>query len=122
MFGEEDVILRDETGSIISLFFGPLGITESNVAEVEAVRNAFLRCTKAGWIGKRKLIVDSDSVITVSWVKDKCLRPWKLWNSFVEIGKYIETIGGDEFVDILREGNGCADGLAKLQFLCACVY
>ena len=87
-------ILRDESGSTLVIFYSPLGITHSNVVEEEAICNALLCFISARRVGKRELIVEPDSKIEVTWVKNQSLRPWMLRDNFVDTGYRYEIQTG----------------------------
>ena len=64
--GERAEVLRDESSTILTLFYGPLGITDSNVVEVKVIHNALLVLIDAGCVGNRLLVIESDLKVAVS--------------------------------------------------------
>ena len=106
-------ILRNERGRILALFSGPLGILESNIAEVMAIKVVLGMFVRSIWKGKFGLVIESDSMTAVRWCTDKESRPWKLWEVFGDIDKLMEDIGNVSLAHIYREGNDLADSLAK---------
>ncbi|TYG61834.1 hypothetical protein ES288_D07G180700v1 [Gossypium darwinii] len=59
-------------------------------------------------------LVDSYSIVTMTWITKKETQPWKLWSVFVEIDKFIFFLQNYSFVNALTEANGCADSLTML--------
>ena len=106
-------ILRNERERILALFSGPLGILDSNIVEVMAIKVALGMFVRSIWKGKFGLIIESDSKIAVRWCSGKDCRPWKLWEIFGAIDKFVEDIGNVSWTHIYREANDLADSLAK---------
>ena len=107
-------ILRDESKKVVGMFFGPLGIIESNEAEVKAIQQALVLFLQTKWVGVKELVIESDSMVAVLWVKNVGSRPWKLWKVFNEIDNCINVIKKVSFFNIYREANAFADSLAKM--------
>ena len=97
----------------MALFFGPLGIFDSNIAEVMAIKVALGMFVRSIWKGKFGLIIESDSKIAVRWCSGKDCRPWKLWEVFGVIDKLLEDIGNVSLAHIFCEANDLADSLVK---------
>ncbi|WRX25072.1 Ribonuclease H domain - like 10 [Theobroma cacao] len=64
-------------------------------------------------VGKFSLVIESDSLNAVKWVKSPNDAPWRLrkWISHIESSK--KMVGDWEICHVLREGNKAADKLAK---------
>ncbi|XVF25458.1 hypothetical protein REPUB_Repub13aG0213900 [Reevesia pubescens] len=62
---------------------------------------------------KGLLVIESDSMVAVSWCKDADSRPWRLWNEFMSIDSLLQQDGYVSFSNIFREANGIADHLTK---------
>ncbi|KAK8573652.1 hypothetical protein V6N13_009740 [Hibiscus sabdariffa] len=68
-------ILREDCGNIRILFSGPIESDCSDLAEVLVIFHALAIFREVGWIGKASLIVESDSVLALTWINDKLQRP-----------------------------------------------
>ena len=102
-------ILRNERERILALFSGPLGILDSNIVEVMAIKVALGMFVRSIWKGKFGLVIESNSMIAIRWCSDKDNRPWKLWGVFDVIDKLLEDIGNVTLAHIYREGNDLVD-------------
>ena len=111
-------VLRDDMGNTIGMFYGPLGIKESN----EAIRHALRLLVKTDWMGSKELTIESDSTVAVAWAKGEGGRPWKLWKISNEIDLCVDFLKKVNFVKIFREANGFADSLAKIGVLKSSFY
>ncbi|GJU44522.1 reverse transcriptase [Tanacetum coccineum] len=60
-----------------------------------------------------RIIVESDSLNAVSWVRHPLERPWRLLSHFQEIHLFLSTNDNRSISHIKREGNCEADKLAK---------
>ncbi|KAK8327769.1 hypothetical protein V6Z11_A11G204600 [Gossypium hirsutum] len=67
--------------------------TNSNTAELVAIKNAMESFLKASRKGEALLIIDSDSTAAVQWIQDYDSRPMKLWPMLQEIDTLISQIG-----------------------------
>ncbi|XVE98533.1 hypothetical protein REPUB_Repub03eG0113900 [Reevesia pubescens] len=106
-------VLRDSNCNIMAIFTGPLGILDSNVAKLMAIRHALLVFKNSRKLTGNGLIIESDSRNAVVWCTDESSRPWKLSSIFADIDSDVQSIGNVCFVNIFREANGFADALAK---------
>ncbi|XVE80966.1 hypothetical protein DITRI_Ditri15bG0024200 [Diplodiscus trichospermus] len=61
-------ILRDHLGIKKMAFSKPTGIADSNIAELMAIREAFILFISLPWCSTHKLIIESDSTNAVKWV------------------------------------------------------
>ncbi|KAK8699944.1 hypothetical protein V6N13_018352 [Hibiscus sabdariffa] len=106
-------ILREEFSNIRILFSGPVESDCSHLAEVLAIFHALAIFREAGWIGKAPLIVESDSVLALTWINDKLQRSWRWRKLFRDIDSLIERIASVKFEHVSRARNTLADSLAK---------
>ncbi|PPD68465.1 hypothetical protein GOBAR_DD34654 [Gossypium barbadense] len=67
--------------------------TNSNTAELVAIKYATESFSKAGRKGEALLIIESDSTTAVQWIQDYDSRPMKLWPMLQEIDTLISQIG-----------------------------
>ncbi|KAL4368431.1 hypothetical protein GQ457_05G036100 [Hibiscus cannabinus] len=119
-------VLRDGDGHIIALFSGPLGILDSNVAEIRAIAAALDILVEGKWEGLSSFVIESDSAVALSWILHKERRPWRLDRWFRDIDGACLMLPCVCFNHVLREANALADVLAKggvdrsdWLFLCA---
>ena len=61
-------VLRDCSGVVKAVFSKAIGVTDSNVAELLAVREALRIFTDSSWVSSHKLTIESDSSNVVNWV------------------------------------------------------
>ena len=61
-------VCRDDLGSVIGIFSGLLGILDSNAAEVFTISHVLKFFIEFEWVGKKGVIVESDSRNVISWV------------------------------------------------------
>ncbi|KAK9285427.1 hypothetical protein L1049_024620 [Liquidambar formosana] len=106
-------VLRDDKGCFRCVFSEPIGVMDSNVAELMAIRKALNLFADSIWASSSKLIVASDSVVALAWVSGKEAIPWKLRFVFNDIGSLQSRISGVLYTRLLREGNMVADHFAK---------
>ncbi|XVF82519.1 hypothetical protein PTKIN_Ptkin16aG0055800 [Pterospermum kingtungense] len=106
-------VLRDDKGMVKLVFSKPVGVMDSNLAELLAAREAFIIYSDSQWAQSYKLLIESDSLNVVKWIKDPSSSPWR----FRTIISFIENLKlkiCDWSIDhVLREANSLADGLAK---------
>ncbi|XVF21465.1 hypothetical protein REPUB_Repub12eG0092500 [Reevesia pubescens] len=107
-------VLRDEEGQVKLFFSKPIGCVDSTVAEVLAMKEAFLLFAASRWVSSHKLWVESDCKNEVEWCKSLSSSPWKLrrWFNFVESSK--SKLIGWCITHTPRQINEVADSLAKL--------
>ncbi|XVE80003.1 hypothetical protein DITRI_Ditri14bG0103700 [Diplodiscus trichospermus] len=84
-FTTQHGILRDSSANVLMVFSKSIGVTDSNLAELLAVREVFILFTSSERVQSHNLVVESDS---------KDVKEWSI-------------------VHVLREANAFADGLAK---------
>lgn len=65
------------------------------------------------WVGSNKLIIESDSKLALSWLKESSFRPWNLWKTFNEMDGLCNVIGDTSFHHIFWKANSMADALAR---------
>nr|GEV12617.1 cysteine-rich receptor-like protein kinase [Tanacetum cinerariifolium] len=96
------------TESIYHLF-----IHYSNVAKVMAIKEACRMVNENLNLSASRIIVESDSLNAVSWVRHPLERTWRLLSHFQEIDLFLSSNGNRSIAHIKREGNCEADKLAK---------
>lgn len=102
---QQDVgVLRNSDGIVVGVFFGPLGIHDSNFAELMAILHA-LRLLSSPPYPNSHVTIEFDSKIAIAWVYSESLRPWDCWQGFNEIDALRRHLNHVSFTHILREGN-----------------
>lgn len=61
-------VLRDGRGDSHGIFYGPLGILDSNMTELYAISKALQVYAASPWCQQHPLIIESDSKTAVFWV------------------------------------------------------
>ena len=107
-------VLRDSNGKVLCLFSAFLGILDSNVAELWAIKKAVEVCTNNPNLRHKEISVVSDSQVAVSWVNTKDFGNIELINFIYEIRSLMEEHGGLKVVFGARIFNSFADSLAKM--------
>ncbi|KAE8687522.1 Indole-3-pyruvate monooxygenase YUCCA6 [Hibiscus syriacus] len=62
-------VLRTSQGELKAMSSGPISIFDSDYAEVTAIKIALEVFMEACWVGKARLIVESDSKVALCWVQ-----------------------------------------------------
>ncbi|XVF17216.1 hypothetical protein REPUB_Repub10bG0100300 [Reevesia pubescens] len=63
-------VLKTSDGSIVALFLGLIGYSDSNMVELMAIKLALEVFVKTKQFRKDQLIIESDSFIATKWVLD----------------------------------------------------
>ncbi|GMJ01097.1 hypothetical protein like AT4G29090 [Hibiscus trionum] len=105
-------VMRDGECRILGLFSGPLGVMDSNVAEIRAIAFSLSLVVEGSW-RHQCLITESDSQVALSWVTRSAKRPWRLWDVFMAIDQARQVTYELQFCYVPREANGFSDVLAK---------
>ncbi|KAL4289827.1 hypothetical protein GQ457_14G025840 [Hibiscus cannabinus] len=105
-------ILKDKDRHIRIMFSGPTDQLGVEYAELMAIVTGLEIFIEAIWINKTNLIVQSDSLVILSWISDISLRPWKWWKIFRKLDDMILKINYVRFNHIPRRKNRMADFLA----------
>jgi ribonuclease HI len=92
---------------------GAAGIGDSNEAEFVAIVYALEQSMGKDWLLNGSIIIESDSVNALTWVKRKECCPWSLRFVCNKLNNLLLAIKNVEFVHVNREANEAADRLAK---------
>ncbi|EOY21143.1 Uncharacterized protein TCM_012505 [Theobroma cacao] len=95
------------------MFCGPLGVHNSNSAELMAIKMTLQLYSSSHWVGRKNLFIEPDSKVAIPWVSNSSMRHWNYWSALNEIDNYWRIIGEVELRHILREVNALADSLAN---------
>ncbi|XVE78048.1 hypothetical protein DITRI_Ditri13aG0112900 [Diplodiscus trichospermus] len=110
-------ILRDHLGNELIRFSRSVGMSESNVAELLAIREAFVLYVSSSWARCHDLLIESDSLTAVNWANNPLSVPWSVKNIANHIENLKLQIKSWKIGHIYRESNQVADELAKEGFL-----
>ncbi|EOY24057.1 Uncharacterized protein TCM_015759 [Theobroma cacao] len=105
--------LRDSNGEVKILFSKHIDTTDSNEAEILAVREAFLIFMASQWKDNHRLLIESDSANVVKWINNANTAPWRKRKWVLQIGSMKKELTGWEIRHVLREANQRAGDLAK---------
>lgn len=103
-------LIRTDQGCWVEGFSANIGKASNVAAELWAI----LLGIKASWnLGCKKVIVETDSQVALSLIKE-APRGSQYWNLLAEIREMIDWDWECKLEHSWREGNMCADFLAKL--------
>ena len=105
--------LRDCKTAIKAVFSKSIGVADSNLAELLAVREALKVFTSTRWASTHRLIIESDSTNVVKWMLNPSGVPWSMKRHMAHIELYKLQLLSCDCIFIPREGNVMADTLAK---------
>ncbi|EOX92904.1 Uncharacterized protein TCM_001756 [Theobroma cacao] len=105
--------MRDDKRQIKVLFSKSIEIGDSNLAEVRAIREAFLILSASKWAISHSLVIESDSQNAVKWINAPGEAPWRFRKWMLHIEKLKKGIRKWEVNHIFRENNQLPDRLAK---------
>lgn len=106
-------VLRNHHGILLGIFSMPIGILDSNVAELRAVVKAIELSASNCFLHHKHIIIESDSANVISWMNNSYNRPWihhKLFSSAQRLASCFDSI---TYSHSYRESNHMADHLAK---------
>ncbi|XP_077211418.1 uncharacterized protein LOC143846751 [Tasmannia lanceolata] len=102
-------LYRDFRGDTIWAYSGPLGLCNSNEAEVRAVHQGIKKMAR-DLIDST--IVEGDSLNVVRWLRRSVLQPWRFWLFFDEISDLVDG-SSIVFNHVRRSANCEVDSLAR---------
>ncbi|KAG2713072.1 hypothetical protein I3843_04G149000 [Carya illinoinensis] len=102
-------VIRDEGGRFLATFSSKYGIGTNNEAELKALIGGLTLCKELGLVN---LVIESDSMLVVKWLREKMCTVWYLWDYWEEV---VQVLTGTEYLVLhqFREGNRVADFLAR---------
>ncbi|KAJ1430717.1 Ribonuclease H domain [Sesbania bispinosa] len=104
-------LLRDHLGNWLKGFYGHMVFSEILQAELLAIRFGLLLAWEEGY---RNIICWTDSMLALSLITAPVLKFHKYSSILEGIARLVHQEWNVTFKHILREGNSCADWLAKL--------
>ncbi|XP_077231884.1 uncharacterized protein LOC143864904 [Tasmannia lanceolata] len=102
-------VVMNSDGEVVQAYSGPIGVADSNEAEVRAAYQGILL------LGSERVantIVEGDSLNVIRWLKGSAVPPWRFLHFFDEI-KDITVGRSVAFQNVRRAANEVADKLAK---------
>eukprot|EP00258_Populus_trichocarpa_P025894 XP_024441913.1 chaperonin 60 subunit alpha 2, chloroplastic [Populus trichocarpa] len=96
-------VLRNHHGHLLGVFSVPVGILDSNIAELRAIVKAIELSASNCLFHHQHLIIESDSVNAISWMNKPHSRPWKHHNLFSSVNRLKVYFGSITFSHIFRE-------------------
>ncbi|GJY56303.1 reverse transcriptase [Tanacetum coccineum] len=106
-------LLRNTEGVVVALFSVPVGVMDSNVVKVLAMKDACKMLNKKVELNSVKVVIESDYLNAVSWAHTPIMRPWRFLPYFYEVDIFFSSSSSHSIVHVDRECNSNADKLAK---------
>ena len=106
-------VLRDCNAAVKMIFSKSIGVADSNMNELLAVREALKMFTTSRWAISHRLVIESDSSNVVNWMRDPSGAPWAMKRFMAQMEYFKQQLLSCDFASIPREGNNLADALAK---------
>ncbi|XP_077233342.1 uncharacterized protein LOC143875615 [Tasmannia lanceolata] len=102
-------LCRNHKGEVLWAYSGPIGLADSNEAEVRAVHSGLLSMPR---LECDRIIVEGDSLNVIRWLSGAASPPWRIVPLFEEIE---DRSKGSSIVyrHVRRSANADADSLAK---------
>ncbi|KAL4354547.1 hypothetical protein GQ457_06G016540 [Hibiscus cannabinus] len=88
---DKDVV-RDENDTILAIFSSLLGILDSNLVEVYAILHGLLLLLSPQWVIFSSVVIESNSIIVVSWILNKEWHRWRYWRCFGEMWRHVQLL------------------------------
>jgi ribonuclease HI len=104
-------LLRNQDGEFIWGFYGAAPLQNILFAEILAILHGLKLCWERGF---RKVLCCSDSLLSVNLIKQGVTVHHRFANEISCIRKLLNNAWEVNLTHTLREGNACADVLAKL--------
>ncbi|XP_077240349.1 uncharacterized protein LOC143881246 [Tasmannia lanceolata] len=102
-------LCRNDKGGILWAYSGPIGVADSNEAEVRAVHSGIKYLDRSAF---DKIIVEGDSLNVICWLSGEAIPPWRFLPFFEEIEDLVQG-SSIVFDHVRRTANAEADSLAK---------
>lgn len=88
-FAGIDGLLQNSDGGILALFSIYIGVLNSSIVEVLAIKEACKMVNEKAELRLVNITIESDSLNTVSWVRHRSDRPWRLPFHFQAIDDFL---------------------------------
>ncbi|XP_017974604.1 PREDICTED: 14.7 kDa ribonuclease H-like protein [Theobroma cacao] len=106
-------ILTNHKGDVRVIFSKSIGVADSNLAELLAIKEAFIIFTSSRWRNDQKLVIECDSSNAVKWINQSHTAPWRMRKWLIQIERMKEKLMGWDVKHVRREANQRADSLAN---------
>ncbi|KAK2662495.1 hypothetical protein Ddye_001069 [Dipteronia dyeriana] len=106
-------VLRDSYGVVVCSFSASMGNVDASTAELMAIHKACLLCVSKVLLSEKSILIESDSKVVLSWLKDYNFGNLALVNIIYEIRSMLCTYDNLLVSYASRDSNMVADGLAK---------
>jgi ribonuclease HI len=93
-----DGVLQNHHGHLLGMFSVPVGILDSNIAELRVIVKAIELSASNCLLHHQHLIIESDSANVISWMHKPHIRPWKHHNLFSSVNRLNAFFGSITFV------------------------
>ena len=95
------------------MFSKGIGIGDSNLAELVAILEALRMLSSAQWLFGSGVVIESDSMVAVSWANGTDIVVWRYLSIYNEIRNLLCQLRSVSVRHISRSSNSVADSLAK---------
>ncbi|EOY07078.1 Uncharacterized protein TCM_021598 [Theobroma cacao] len=106
-------VMRDEHGHIKIMFSKSIGVGDANLAEIIAIREAFILFIASKWGQTKSLIIERDSSNAVKWVNQPTKGPWRLQKWILHVERLKREVISWQINHTFGGNNQLADRLAK---------
>ncbi|KAK2641314.1 hypothetical protein Ddye_023077 [Dipteronia dyeriana] len=111
--GEIGDVLGDSYGMVLCFFSASVGKVDASTAELMATHKACLLSVSKGLLSERSILIESDSNVVLSWMKDCNFGNLVLVYIIYEIRSMLRTYGNLFVSYASKDSNMVVDGLAK---------
>ncbi|XP_077242341.1 uncharacterized protein LOC143882820 [Tasmannia lanceolata] len=102
-------LCRNDKGKVLWAYSGPIGVADSNEAEVRAAHSGIKHLDSSVF---DKIIVEGDSLNVIRWLSGVAIPPWRFLPFFEEIEDLVQG-SSIVFEHVRRIANAEADSLAR---------
>ncbi|XP_060203027.1 uncharacterized protein LOC132631469 [Lycium barbarum] len=108
-------VIRNHLGNLVMAYAMNLNIQTNNYAEAIALKSGIDWCINNG---KRKVMIETDSMMLIHWILDIAYTPWPLQNIILDIKTQLNFFEDKTINHCFRECNKVADCLANFGLNC----
>lgn len=93
-------VIRDDKGRFLAAFSTKFGFGTNNEAELRALNCGLVLCKELGF---QNIVIESDSMLVVNWLREKECTMWYLWDFWDEV---MQGLNGIQYMvtNQFREG------------------
>ncbi|EOY17003.1 Uncharacterized protein TCM_036128 [Theobroma cacao] len=111
-------VMRDKHGQIKIMFSKSIEVVDANLAEIIAIREAFILFIASKWGKTKSLIIKSDSSNAIKCVNQSTKWPWRLQKWILHIERLKRDVISWQVNHTFRDNNQSTDKLAKARIQC----